>query len=160
MGARSGIKPSQDERSVGLNRSRLIPDKQSWMMNLDCSGIRPSETPDYVLEISGFRLFRHEHRPNYYGKSLSMYEQLEVSPLSSDVLKYGYVYYEYSWMAKFRDRLARLAEIQVYTLPKDERPQDDRNTAYCSLPEDFQRPSWWKYWDDEFIQWCKGGWVD
>ena len=64
----------------------------------------------------------------------------------SPILKHTYVWHHESLHSDFACKLQQLAVIQFHAIPEDERPDI---TSFEDIPDDFEPPGWWKWWDEE-----------
>ena len=133
-----------DATAFGLNVSRKVGDKCSWVIALECSdNSREPERISYVLDQWSFSTKEYrETASHFYSPIATLFE--------SPVLRYGYGFVEMRKCNDMKAHLEELTRLEVLKLPKADRP---RLTYDGALPKEFVRPSSWNYWDDEFLKW-------
>ena len=141
----------RDRERKGVGNERMVGDGVSWIIDLDCTDIEPSTTPNSVMELSGF-FVETGFRP---GSSVPPTFEIYAEKFTSPVLRYDYTTSQAGLLYRFAQRLLQLTAIELYRLPKDRRPDAQTMPRLLQrLPADFAKPETWTYRDADLVEWC------
>ena len=156
--------PEEKRRNHPIRERRRVGDKYTWTICFDTREVEWSNTPDYVLEYSGFRIdlsMSYSDWEMYHAtKEDVRHYSVQVNKLESKVLKHTYTYGGVDIGEFFTRRLHSSTMLELRKLAPTQRPlnYDDllrRRGHIDTALEGFGRPASWAYRDDEVPTWYK-----
>ena len=149
--------PEEKSSNHPIRERRRVGDRFTWTIPLDTKQVEFCNTPDYVLEYSSFKMGETERGDLPYYK-------ITAFILESRILKYTYLYGEYSLVSDILvPRLRSSTLLELHKLDPALRPANWNQIWRARhdfwepppLPWDlpFDPPASWTYRDDEFPAW-------
>jgi hypothetical protein len=150
-----------DDSLVGVPSDRRVGDSKCWTLTLDTVGVAVPTTPDYVLDLSEFRICSWR----YGGAMTVYYYHIGVWLRESYVLKYRYMWQWHGTPGGFWKGFMKEKEIELTIVEIEKMPNEDRPAWFARLNErtrwqllqhssmNFEKPDTWTYYDDQVKGW-------